>query len=366
MNNKRPVTPKKIFVIMAGGTGGHIFPGLAVAEVLQAQGFTIHWLGAKKGMETTLVPKYGIAIDTLSIKGFNGKGVRAFFLAPWYITLSIIQAWFILKKIKPAGVLGMGGFAAGPGSIAAKILKIPIMIHEQNAIMGLTNRLTAPLAKKIFLAFPSAAQNRKKTIVTGNPVRQTIVPSTTTQDHYQSRSPRLLILGGSRGAVFINQLIPKTLARLPYVIDIWHQTGAHYFKETQQNYKEHALKAHAVPFIDHMGEAYTWADVVICRSGALTVSELTIAGKPSILIPYPWHKDQQQQHNAEFLLKNNAAYVLEQKMLTDTVLAQFIHRLLQDYPLLHRMGQAALACAQPNAAATIARMCGENICEQIS
>ena len=352
----------KVFMIMAGGTGGHIFPGLAVADELTEHGFSIHWLGTRQGMEAELIPGRKIPISFLPVKGVRGKGIKALLMAPWRIATSTLQAIRVMRRIKPVGALGMGGFVAGPGSLAAKLLGIPLLIHEQNAVEGMTNRLAAPMAKKILVAFPEAFANSKKSVLTGNPVRRSI-QSTSSGDLTHSDKPlRILVLGGSRGALIMNETLPKSASLMGCAVDIWHQTGANHQEKTQSLYEEYHLNARVESFIDNMAEAYEWADLVICRSGALTVAELANAGKPSIFVPYPWHKDQQQLRNAEYLVNNKAALLLQQKELTAETLARMIEELSEDRLALQSMSQAALVCAKPDAAQTIATICEEVTC----
>lgn len=347
----------KVFLLMAGGTGGHIFPGLAVAEVLQQRGFTIHWLGTKEGMEADLVPKYGFPISFLPVKGVRGKGLKALLIAPWRILKSTLQALCILRKIKPVAVLGMGGFVSGPGSLAAYLLRIPLIIHEQNAVAGITNRLAAPMAKKILTGFPQVLSTYKKTLYTGNPVRNSIRINQTTADNVGPSSLRLLVLGGSRGALIMNTTLPEALSKLDNPVEVIHQCGAGNEKKTTDLYQRHHIVVKVTAFIDNMAQAYAWADLVICRSGALTVAELACAGKPSILIPYPWHKDQQQVRNAEYLVNHGAATIIEQKDLSTERLALVIKQISENKSSLKSMRQAAFCCAKPNAVTTIADIC---------
>jgi len=361
---------KKVFMIMAGGTGGHIFPGLAVAEELQEKGYAIHWLGTRQGLESDLVPKNNLPISFLSVQGVRGKGIKALFLAPWRIIRSTLQAIHIMRKVKPIGVLGMGGFVAGPGSLAAKLLGIPLIIHEQNAVEGVTNRLAAPMAKKVLVAFPEAFAKSKKTIFTGNPVRKAILSQQKNNEEGKgvTKPLHLLVLGGSRGALAINEVVPEALYSLGKLVHVWHQTGAGHEEATQALYDKKALdgsnsvNAKVEPFIDEMEKAYQWADLVICRAGALTVAELANAGKAAILVPYPWHKDQQQYKNAEYLVKNKAAILIAQQELMPEKLSATLLEILDNRQLLQQMSKAAKQCAKPEAASTIANICKEIAC----
>ncbi|MCY4177706.1 MAG: undecaprenyldiphospho-muramoylpentapeptide beta-N-acetylglucosaminyltransferase, partial [Endozoicomonadaceae bacterium] len=266
-------TSEKVFLLLAGGTGGHIFPGLAVAEALQQRGFTIHWLGTKEGMEATLVPEHGFPVSFLSVKGVRGKGLKALLMAPWRILKSTVQAISVLRKLKPLAVLGMGGFVAGPGSLAAYLLRIPLIIHEQNAVPGMTNRLAAPMAKKILTGFPHILSGYKKTYYTGNPVRQMIQSGPPPYLHSDHGRLRILVLGGSRGALIINQTMPRALALLDNPPEVIHQCGSDHETVTKKLYQDSGVMVKVIPFVNDMAKAYEWADIVICRSGALTVSE---------------------------------------------------------------------------------------------
>ena len=356
---------RPVFVIMAGGTGGHVFPALAVAEVLQTQGYAIHWLGTRDGMEFTLVPAHGFDISCMPVTGIMGNGVHAMLQAPFRVTVSVLKAIKVMRSMNVVGVLGMGGFVSGPGSIAAKLLGIPLIIHEQNAIPGFTNRIVARFASRVLEAFPGTFGADNKAVFTGNPVRNTILtePEGSSGDNpgddVKTGSLRLLVSGGSRGALMINECIPAALALVREPIQVWHQAGAGKVEETRAAYQRYGVTGRVEPFIDDMGAAYRWADLVVCRSGALTVAELANAGKPAILVPYPWHKDQQQLHNARYLVDRGAAVLLEQSESSSTKLAALLDKYAQERELLQDMRQAALGCAYPEATAAVAQQCRE-------
>jgi len=311
---------KKI-LIMAGGTGGHVFPGIAIAKALEKQGVDIIWLGSEGGMETTLVPKADLSFQTLSITGFRGKSFLNQLKMPFILIQAVIQAYKILKKEKPDLVLGMGGFAAAPGGIAAKLLNIPLIIHEQNSISGWTNKFLSKIASHVFCAFPNTFPISPRIIITGNPVREDIqqLPLKHTLHH----PPRLLISGGSRGAKILNDIVPEAIELLPENLrpEIYHQTG----QTSSANY--HNIQNISVitqPFIDDMAKAYDWADLVICRAGALTLAELTAVGLPAILVPYPYAVDDHQTVNAKYLEAHHAAVLLPQSELTPEKLSQLL------------------------------------------
>ncbi|MCK5894102.1 MAG: undecaprenyldiphospho-muramoylpentapeptide beta-N-acetylglucosaminyltransferase [Endozoicomonadaceae bacterium] len=347
-----------VFIIMAGGTGGHIFPALAVADALQARRYTIHWLGTREGMESTLVPAHGFDITYMPVKGVMGNGIRSLVEAPFRIAVSVIKAMHVMRSLNVVGVLGMGGFASGPGCVAAKLLGIPLVIHEQNAVPGLTNKIASRwLASRVLEAFPGTFAADENVIFTGNPVRNTILAEPS--DQPESGTLKVLVLGGSRGALAINECIPGALTKTHAPVDVWHQTGAGKVDETLAMYQRHGVTGRVEAFIDDMGAAYRWSDLIVCRAGALTVAELASAGKPAILVPYPWHKDQQQLRNAHYLVDHKAAVLLEQSELNNVTLAELLDKYAQQRQLLNDMGRAALACARPDAAEHVAMQCRE-------
>lgn len=272
------MTKNKRLLVMAGGTGGHVFPGLAVARQLQQQGWEIRWLGTADRMEAELVPKHGIDIDFIKVKGLRGSGIVALLGAPFKIIKAIFQARKYIKAWQPDVVLGMGGYVSGPGGVAAWSLGIPVVLHEQNAVAGLTNQWLAKIATKVLQAFPGAFKNKP---VVGNPVRQdvTLLPSPKQRFAERSGPIRVLVMGGSQGARILNQTMPEVAALLGDNVTIWHQAGKGNQQSTQQAYANDTQTAHKVTeFIDDVAAAYGWADLVVCRSGALTVSELSAAG----------------------------------------------------------------------------------------
>ncbi|NDL01089.1 undecaprenyldiphospho-muramoylpentapeptide beta-N-acetylglucosaminyltransferase [Photorhabdus bodei] len=302
-------------MVMAGGTGGHVFPGLAVAHHLKDQGWDVLWLGTADRMEADLVPKHGIDIEFIQISGLRGKGIKALLAAPVRIFKAIRQAKAIMRRYQPDVVLGMGGYVSGPGGIAAWMCGIPVVLHEQNGIAGLTNRWLAKIATTVLQAFPGAFP---KAPVVGNPVREDVLTLPIPEQRLTGREGpiRVLVVGGSQGARILNQAMPEIAARMGDKITLWHQTGKG-AKESVQNAYDNLVKCeHKITeFIDDMAQAYAWADVVICRSGALTVSEVSAAGLPGIFVPFQ-HKDRQQYWNALPLEKVGAAKILEQPQFT--------------------------------------------------
>lgn len=334
-------------LIIAGGTGGHIFPAMVVADELKKQGVSIEWMGTETGMERQLIAnRYPIYF--LPVKTFRGKSWSIKLLAPFRLLYAVFLAYRMIQQINPDVVLGMGGYASGPAGIAAWLLRKPLVIHEQNAKAGLTNKLLSRFAKTILQAFPDAFPKNTKAITVGNPVRSSIQHVLHDEHYFQSRQKpwHILVLGGSQGASAINQLIVDFIAQNPdpESVLIWHQTGK----------RECASKAYRVePFIEKMDEAYAWADVVICRSGALTVSEVAAAGVPSILIPYPFAADDHQYANAQFLERAGAGVVFRESAITAEKLIEYLNALFSSPKRLQSMASSAKLCAQPDAVSKI-------------
>ena len=349
---------------MAGGTGGHVFPALAVADELRHRGIQVAWLGTQKGIEADVVPKAGIDISFIDVAGLRGKGLLGWMLAPIKLLHALWQALAVLQKVKPAVVLGMGGFVTGPGGIAAWLSRRPLVIHEQNAIAGLTNKLLTPFAVRVLEAFPGTIRSAK-TVHTGNPVRNAIGSEARNQVPAESaigsttEKIHLLVVGGSLGAKALNEVVPQALAQLSEVQrpEVWHQAGRKNIDETLALYKTHNIEAKVEPFIDDMGTAYGWADLVLCRAGALTIAELAIAGMPSILVPYPYAVDDHQTSNAKYLVDNGAALLVQQKDLTVSRLIEMLNQL--DYSKLNKMAAAAKKLALPDATKKVADLCLE-------
>lgn len=360
----------RTLMIMAGGTGGHVMPALAVADFLRNEGWKIIWLGTRNGMEATLVPKHGYEMAWINFSGLRGKGL----LRPVLLPLQLLRAfWQSLRAIlthRPDVVLGMGGYPAFPGGMMATLLAKPLVVHEQNSIAGLTNRVLACLADKVLVAFPSAFQSKKdkpipcgktKTDWCGNPVRADIAAMVEPTARLAGRAGRLrmLVVGGSLGAAALNQMVPQAMAMIsvdqrPQVV---HQSGARHIEALQANYQAADVKADCMAFIDNMAEQYAWADIVICRSGALTVAELAAAGVASILVPFPYAVDDHQTTNARFLSDSGAALLMPQSELSAEKLATLLQELTREKLL--SMAQAARALAKPDATQHVATICKE-------
>lgn len=376
-------------LIMAGGTGGHVIPGLEIADSLINNGYEVAWLGTKAGLESDLVPKHNIKIFYLPVWGVRGKRLISKLLAPFRVFLSIIYSFIVLIKFKPDFVLGMGGFASGPGGVAAWLRGVPLIIHEQNAIFGLTNAILQRFSSKVLVSFPDCVNdtnnlNKSKDkagnvnpmksigiknidaeqiIYTGNPVRKEICELSDPKERWQQRvgSLRVLVLGGSRGAMALNTTVPQAIAKLPVSQrpEIWHQAGKANIEQTENEYNRLGLKVKVEPFISDMAKAYEWADLVIARAGALTVSELAAAGTAALLIPYPYATDDHQRLNANYLVKNNAALMLEQKDLNVEVLSDLLLKLINSRRDLLDMAVRARELSKQDATHNIIKHCQE-------
>jgi UDP-N-acetylglucosamine--N-acetylmuramyl-(pentapeptide) pyrophosphoryl-undecaprenol N-acetylglucosamine transferase len=348
-------------LIMAGGTGGHVFPGLAVAEVLSARNQPVVWLGTRRGLEAELVPARGIEMEWISISGVRGRGLMAWLAAPFKIAWSVFQALGIMFRRRPGAVLGLGGFVAGPGCVAAWLARRPLLIHEQNAVAGTTNRMLARLADRVFEAFAGSFPPGTQATEVGNPVRASIFASAEAdagQSVTDTRPLHVLVLGGSQGALILNQTVPAAIATLPDDARplIRHQAGRT-LDAARDAYRASGVEAECVDFIVDMAEAYAWADVVIARAGALTLAELAAAGVGAILVPYPYAIDDHQLRNAEHFAAAGAAVVLPQSGLSPEQLAGEIRRLSQDRSALAEMGSRCLSLAHADAAEKIADAC---------
>jgi len=345
-------------LIMAGGTGGHIFPALAVADRLREQGWQVTWLGAPDSMEAELVPKQGYEMALVRFSGLRGKGWLRRLLLPWNLLIALWQSAVAIFLHRPDVVLGMGGYITFPGGMMAAFLRRPLVIHEQNSVAGLSNKVLARVASRVMSGFPDVLP---KAIWCGNPVRSSIAALPEPQQRYAARSGKLnvLVVGGSLGAQAINQAVPLALALMSEEVrpNVVHQTGRQHHAAVVQMYQQAGVKADIRAFIDDMAESYAAADLVICRSGALTVAELAAAGVASLLIPFPFAVDDHQTHNARFLSERGAAVVLPQTALTAEKLAQWLGE--QRREKLLAMAQQARGLARADAAAAVAALCTE-------
>ena len=348
----------RTIMIMAGGTGGHVFPALAVAEYLAGQGWRVVWLGAKTGMEATLVPKHGYEMAWLRFSGLRGKGFARALLLPLNLLVAFWQSARAILARRPDVVLGMGGYISFPGGMMASLLKRPLVIHEQNSVAGLANKVLARLADRVLQAFPEALPGAQ---LSGNPVRREIVALAPPRARLAARSGRLklLVLGGSLGAQALNATVPQALSLLPEEArpEVTHQAGAQHLEALCQGYAAAGVRAEALAFIDDMAKRYGEADVVICRAGALTVAELACAGVASILVPFPHAVDDHQTGNAKFLCARGAAILLPQAELSAQRLAALLRGLTRERLL--EMAEKARALGKPEATEAVARACME-------
>ena len=348
-------------LIMAGGTGGHVFPGLAVAKVLTSRNQAVVWLGTRRGLEAELVPPREIEIEWISITGVRGRGVLAWLAAPFKITWSVLQALAVMIRRRPGAVLGLGGFAAGPGGVAAWLARRPLVIHEQNAVAGTTNRLLARFANTVFEAFAGSFPARVGAIEIGNPVRHSILArarSDASNGISADRPMHLLVLGGSQGALILNRTVPAALAKIPADERpmIRHQAGRS-LELAVKAYRQAEVDADCVAFIDDMAEAYAWADIVIARAGALTLAELAAAGVGAILVPYPHAIDDHQRANADHFVAAGGAVVLSQDQLDPERLASELGHILADHDALAEMGSRCHSLMRADAAERLADAC---------
>jgi UDP-N-acetylglucosamine--N-acetylmuramyl-(pentapeptide) pyrophosphoryl-undecaprenol N-acetylglucosamine transferase len=348
-------------VIMAGGTGGHVFPALAVAKVLRERAVPVVWLGVPNSMESRIVPADGFPIEWVRVRGVRGKGVAAWAAAPFRIAGAVLQSTRILRRLRPRAVLGAGGYVSGPGGIAAWLLRIPLLIHEQNAIAGLTNRWLSRFASRVLEAFPGSFPARVPALTVGNPVRADIAAIAEPAARFAGRMgrARLLVFGGSQGAQRLNAAVPQALARLdpsrrPLVR---HQAGARGIEAARAAYHELEVEAEVLPFIDDMAAAYAWADLALCRAGAMTVAELQAAGLGALMVPFAVATDDHQTKNAEVMVRIGAGRVLQERDLTPDTLSANLAELTADRPRLLRMAQAARAARNVDAASSLADLC---------
>ena len=350
----------KHVLIMAAGTGGHIIPALATAQALQKKGYRIDWLGTPQGLENQLVPIANIPLHTIVMHGIRGKGIKRQLLAPWHLLRAMGQSLRIMHRLKPGIVLGFGGFVSAPGGLAAWLLRIPLVVHEQNAVAGMSNRCLAYFARRVCQAFPHSFPARYAPLTCGNPVREAILTIAHPEQRLANRQGalRLLIVGGSQGARALNEQLPPLLMSLtlPVPLAIYHATGKSAHTQVSAFYQQ-AGNARVEPFIVDMAEAYAWADLVICRSGALTAAEIAAAGVASILIPYPHAVDDHQTKNAHYLVDAGAALLLPQHTLSSKTLLACLKPLLSDRTLLQTMAIKARHLALPQATQAMVAVC---------
>ncbi len=355
-----PDTRNKRILIMAGGTGGHVFPALALAKELRRRNCEVQWLGTDKGIEARLVPAAGIHLNTIAVSGVRGKGWSKLLQAPLHVSKAVVEARSLLRQFKPDVVVGLGGYAAGPGGVAARLAQIPLIIHEQNARPGTTNKLLARIAQRVLSGFPRVFPGAEHI---GNPVREEFFALEAPSQRFAERSGplRLLVLGGSLGAQALNELVPRALANIPPAErpTVRHQTGERHLDAARAAYASSSVSATIEAFIGDVAEALAWADLVVCRSGALTVAELCAVGCASILVPFPFAIDDHQTANAQWLVENGAALIYQQKDLDAHRLTQLLNSFALDRPKLQLMAAKAHGLAKQDAALRFADICLE-------
>jgi UDP-N-acetylglucosamine--N-acetylmuramyl-(pentapeptide) pyrophosphoryl-undecaprenol N-acetylglucosamine transferase len=360
----RLATDPRTLMVMAGGTGGHVFPGLAVAHLMQAWGWRVVWLGNPAGMEATLVPKHGIPMEYVRFGGLRGKGLKTKLMLPVNLLRACSQSLAVLRRVKPDVVLGMGGYITFPAGVMTWLSGRSLVLHEQNSIAGLANKVLAKLAKRVLVAFPNALPHAEWT---GNPIREELARVPVPEARYASRSGPLnvLVVGGSLGAAGLNEVVPNALARLapeerPRVV---HQAGAKHIDAARANYAAAGIEigsataddVQLVPFIDDMTSAYANADLVICRSGAMTVAEISAVGVAAFFVPFPYAVDDHQTTNAAFLAEHGAALVVQQRDLTAQMLADWLRGETRE--TLVDMAKRSRSLAKPDATEQVAQIC---------
>jgi UDP-N-acetylglucosamine--N-acetylmuramyl-(pentapeptide) pyrophosphoryl-undecaprenol N-acetylglucosamine transferase len=348
-------------LIVAGGTGGHIYPALAVADHLHARGVAPFWLGSRAGLEARIVAPTGYPLFRMTVSGLRKRGLAHWLFAPVQLSVALLQAVVVVMRTRPRIVLAMGGFVSGPGGVAAWLCRRPLIIHEQNARPGLTNRLLSHLAVRVLQAFPDSFPRARNAVTTGNPVRASITALGDPKQRLAARAGfRLLVFGGSRGARTLNACVPEAAAALEISgLEVWHQTGPDGVGSTRARYEAGGIKARVVPYIDDMAGAYAWADLVICRAGAITVAEIAAAGVGAILVPYPYAVDDHQTANAEFLSRAGAAVLLPEGEHTARRMRAVLEELGHDRSRIEHMAECARRVAVPDATARVAGQCLE-------
>ncbi|SHE38591.1 UDP-N-acetylglucosamine-N-acetylmuramylpentapeptide N-acetylglucosamine transferase [Lampropedia hyalina DSM 16112] len=349
---------RKTALVMAGGTGGHIFPGLAVAEALRQQGWQVHWLGVPGGMEGKLVPERGFALEGVDFGGVRGKGLKTLLALPWRLGKALGQALGVVRRVRPDVVLGFGGYITMPGGLAALLTRTPLMLHEQNSVAGMANKLLARHARKVFTAFPSVLSRGEWV---GNPLRAAFLQQPAPAARFAGRfgALRLLVVGGSLGAKALNELVPQSLALLPASQrpQVLHQSGASQIDALRENYQKAQVEAELTPFIEETAAAFAQADLVLCRAGASTVTEIAAVGAAACFVPFPFAVDDHQTTNARHLVDAGAAWLEPQAGLDAQRLAAFLQGLTRDV-LLERASKAH-TLAKPDAVQAITRACEE-------
>ena len=348
-------------LVVAAGTGGHVYPALAVAERLRSMGVDVSWLGTAVGIESRLVPAAGFPFHVSKVAGLRGQGLARWLAAPLLLLRSALRSIAVLAQVRPHVVLGMGGYGAGPGGLMARLLGVPLVIHEQNAVPSLTSRILARFATRVLEAFPASFAARRRAIHTGNPVREALARSSVSQTRLARRGGRLrvLVVGGSQGARALNEVVPRALAidSLGARVRVWHQCGPAHVEATRDGYGAHGLDAEVTGYIEDMGVAYAWTDVAVCRAGAMTIAELAAVGVASILVPFPYATDDHQHKNARYLADRGAAILVTQDSLDARSLAAALESLHENRDRVESMSRAAYDAAVRDATQRVAAQC---------
>ena len=341
-------------MVMAGGTGGHVFPALAVANALREKNTHVTWLGTRRGLEATVIPANNIDIEWVTVEGLRGKGILSWLLAPFKLVRAMWQSMSAIRRVQPDCILGMGGFVAGPGGLVARLLGKSLVIHEQNAVAGLTNHYLAKIASKVLTGFPNTEGLPKDAEWVGNPVRAEIQP---TAERHAGNQINVLVIGGSQGAHSFNQHLAAVFAQQSSAIEIRHQAGRGRAEEVRNSYQDQKLEADISEFIEDMASAYEWADLLICRAGAMTIAECCAAAKPALLIPYPFSAGDHQEKNAQAMVAVGAAVMLDNSLCGSAEMVAELTKLLTDPQKLESMGKAALSLHKPDALQNVVSAC---------
>lgn len=346
-------------MIMAGGTGGHVFPALAVARALCDRGVDVIWLGSRRGLESRIRPPAGVMMEWLTISGLRGRGILVWLLAPFTVGRAVLEALLIFRRVRPGVALGMGGFVSAPGGLAAWLARVPLLIHEQNTVAGYANRLLAYFARRVLLAFPGALSARRPCIETGNPVRRELLRVDPPRTRFAARSGplRILVLGGSQGARILNRRVPEGLARLKAQCTVLHQAGRSDAREVESAYRRLGVRSNVRDFIEDMAQVYSWADIAVCRAGALTLAELSVVGLGAILVPFALAADDHQTRNAQFLVRRGAASLIAERDLSADTLAQAVENFAANRASALARALRACELARPDATEDVVKAC---------
>ena len=349
---------EKCALIMAGGTGGHIFPGLAVAHALRDKGWRVHWLGAPGSMESRLVPPQGFTLEVIDFSGVRGKGLLSLALLPWRLLRAFWQSVRVMQKLRPQVVVGLGGYISFPGGMVAALLRKPLVLHEQNSVAGMANRVLAHVSRRIFTAFPQVLANGQWV---GNPLRSNFLTQADPQTRFAGRTGplRLLVVGGSLGATALNSVVPQALALIAPALRpiVTHQSGEKQIDALRAHYAAAGVDATLTPFIDDTAQAFADADLVLCRAGASTVTEIAAVGAAAVFVPFPSAVDDHQTHNARFLVDQQAAWLLPQSALTPQGLADLLQNTHR--PALLERALRAKTLEKTGATAAVVAACEE-------